>query len=166
MGVIGNLGNFKFDKETDSSEDVQKIAQSINGLSVGLGLTLENKISSISEDSFFRYFVRTGVRMTTFDKIGVDMESKNLAQSETNTGVELEIGNFKNEGTITIATGVTMYLFDENVYNKIFEEKKSSLFTLDTTIILPISKDLGFYINGTFTKRASAAYILGIIFRS
>tara|TARA_R110002096_G_scaffold386653_1_gene580748 strand:+ start:7557 stop:8546 length:990 start_codon:yes stop_codon:yes gene_type:complete len=166
LGVIGNLGNFKFDKETDSSEDVQKIAQSINGLSVGLGLTLENKISSISEDSFFRYFVRTGVRMTTFDKIGVDMESVNLAQSETNTGVELEIGNFKNEGTITIATGVTMYLFDENVYNKIFEEKKSSLFTLDTTIILPISKDLGFYINGTFTKRASAAYILGIIFRS
>ena len=76
------------------------------------------------------------------------------------------MGNFNNGGSISIATGVTMYLFDESVYNRIFEEEKNSLFTLDTTIILPISEDLGFFINGTFTKRASAVYILGIIFKS
>lgn len=166
FAVIGNLGNFKFDKDTDSSEDVQKIAQSINGLSVGLGYTRQFILGKSNDSIYFRPFVRTGVRMTTFDEIGENMESVNLAQSATNAGLELEIGRFKKGGAISISTGLTMYLFDENVYNKIFEEKKSSLFTLDTTIILPISKDLGFFINGTFTKRASAAYILGIIFRS
>ncbi|MFC0604967.1 hypothetical protein [Winogradskyella pulchriflava] len=165
FGIIGNIGNFKFDKETDSSDDVQKVAQSINGLSVGFGYTLENKLDS-PKDTYVRFFTRTGVRMTTFDGVGEDEESINLAQSETNAGVEFELGNFKNGGSVSIATGVTMYLFDESVYNRIFEEEKGSLFTIDATMILPISKDLGFFINGTFTKRASAAYILGIIFRS
>lgn len=160
FGVIGNIGNFKFDKSTDSSEDIKKLVQSINGLSVGLGYTREWSV----QNSYFRWFSRTGVRLTTFDEVGVDKETLNLAQSVTNTGIEYELTRFKNKGSLTISVGTSLLMFDKRVYNKIFDESKSSLVTFDLTAILPISEKMGVFVNGTFAKKTSAAYILGIIF--
>lgn len=166
FGVLGNIGNFKFEKKDDSKEDIKKLTQSINGISVGLGYTHESDELPIFQENgslLFRQFVQTGVRITSFDKIGVDEETATLAQSATTAGLEMEITGFKNKGALTISTGVSLYLFDKNIYQKIFEEEKSNLVTLDFTVILPISEKVGFFTNGTFAKDASAAFIMGII---
>ncbi len=169
FAIIGNIGNFKFDKEASNSEDLKKIAQSINGLSVGLGYTYDlNSVLSLNEstNSAFRAFTQTGVRLTSFDDIGEDEETVNLAQSATTLGIEWQLENFTKKGALSVSAGTSMFLFDQNIYNSIFEEERSSLFTIDFTIILPISDQIGFFTNGTFSKDTSAAYILGVIFKS
>lgn len=172
FAIVGNIGNFKFDREGANSEDLKKIAQSINGLSVGLGYTYDLYYNDFDEErdddnySVFRAFGLSGVRLTSFDNIGESQETVNLAQSATSVGLEWQLGGFKKKGTLSLSTGISMFLFDESIYNSIFEEEKSSLFTVDFTIILPISNQIGFFTNGTFSKDTSAAYIMGIIFKS
>lgn len=168
VAIVGNFGNFKFDKDTNDSENVQKVAQSLNGLSVGLGYTHESKNPlevTNKSNLIFRQFIQTGVRLTSFKNVGDNDETVDLAQSVTTTGLELELNGFKNDGAVTLSTGISMYLFDPNVYQKIFDNDKKGLLTLDFTVILPISKNMGFFINGTFAKQTSANYILGIIFQ-
>lgn len=172
FGVIGNIGNFKFNKDTSDTKDIQKVGQSINGLSVGLGYTHETYIKGTSEyksnqypTSYFRQFIQSGVRLTTFTNVGKDSLTINLAQSVTTCGLEFEQTGFKNGGSITASMAVSLYLFDKNISQQLFNEKRNNLLTMDFTVILPISKQMGFFVNGTFTKNTSAAYILGIIFR-
>lgn len=172
FGVIGNIGNFKFNKDSSDTKNIQKVSQSINGLTVGLGYTHETFIKGKSKynsnqypTSYFRQFFHSGVRLTTFTKVGKDSSTVNLAQSVTTIGFEFEQSGFKNGGSITASVGGSLYLFDKNIYKKIFDEEKNKLLTLDFTIILPISKQMGFFVNGTFAKKTSASYILGIIFR-
>ncbi len=165
FGVIGNLGNFKFDTQ-ESGDDIKKLSQSINGVSIGLGYTRDSKrhlIFSDKADVVFRQFMRTGVRITSFENIGEDDETETLAQSATTAGLEFELSGFKNKGALTVSTGVSLYLFDKNIYNKIFEEEKNNLLALDVTIILPISEKVGFFTNGTFARGSSGAFIMGII---
>lgn len=169
FGVIGNIGNFKFDKkEENNNDDIKKLAQSINGVSVGLGYTHESEDTPIFYDNgklIFRQFIQTGLRITSFDEIGEDKETETLAQSATTAGLEMEITGFKNKGALTLSTGVSLYLFDSNIYQKIFENDKGSLVTLDCSIILPIAEKVGFFMNGTFSKDSSAAFIMGIILK-
>ena len=167
FGVIGNIGNFKFDKKEDNN-DIKKLAQSINGVSVGLGYTHESEDTPIFYDNgklIFRQFIHTGLRITSFDEIGEDKETETLAQSASTAGLEMEITGFKNKGALTLSTGVSLYLFDSTIYQKIFEKDKGSLVTLDCTIILPIAEKVGFFMNGTFSKDSSAAFIMGIILK-
>ena len=172
FGIIGNFGNFKFNKDTSDTKNIQKVAQSINGLSIGVGYTHETSLKGKNEykskqypKSYFREFIQSGVRLTTFTKVGKDSSTANLGQSMTTGGVEFEQTGFKNGGSITASMGVSLYLFDKDIYKKIFDEEKSRLVTLDFTIILPISKNMGFFVNGTFAKKTSAAYILGVILK-
>ncbi|WP_149277649.1 carboxypeptidase-like regulatory domain-containing protein [Pareuzebyella sediminis] len=171
FGVLGNIGNYKFSKDTDSSEDVQKIAQSLNGISIGLGYTHDNgSILDIDNtnpefDLKFRQFLQSGIRMTSFTDIGEENETVNLAQSVTTVGVELELFGFKRGGALSLSSGASLYLFDKDKYNQIFDEERKSIISIDFTLILPISKSIGFFTNGTFAKGASASYILGIVFR-
>lgn len=169
IAIIGNFGNFKFDQETNDSENIQKVAQSLNGLSVGVGYTHELEkpyaVTPVSNLQF-RQFVQTGVRLTSFKNVGIEEETVDLAQSVTTGGLEIELDGFKNDGSISFSTGVSLYLFDPSVFQKVFENDKKSLITLDFTMILPIAGNMGFFINGTFAKKTSANYILGVIFKS
>jgi len=172
FGVIGNIGNFKFNKDTADSKNIQKLAQSINGLFVGLGYTHETAIVGASKNSldqypisYFREFITSGARLTTYTNVGQEKLTLNFPQFVTTAGLEFEQTGFKNGGSITASMGVSLYLFDKMIYKDIFEEEKGKLITLDFTVILPIAKNMGFFINGTFAKKTPASYILGIIFK-
>lgn len=168
FGVIGNIGNFKFKESGDNADDLKKIAQSINGISVGLGFTHQFDELQDNENlvqSAWRWFARTGARYTSFEDVGEENETVNLAQFVTNFGLEWELYGFKNGGALSLSTGVSLFLFDDNLYNKVFEEEKSSLTTLDINLTLPLSKTIGLYTNGTFAPNTSAAFLMGIIIR-
>ena len=163
FGVVGNIGNFKFNQDTTDSKNIQKLTQSINGLSIGLGYTHDKQNSSTV--SAFRKFFQTGMRLTTFKNVGEDSATINFPQLATTAGIEFEKAGFTNGGSITASAGVSLFLFDKKLYKEIFNEKKSKLITFDCSVILPINKNMGFFANGTFSKKASAIYILGIIFK-
>lgn len=173
FGVVGNIGNFKFNQEEDDNNNIQKIAQSANGLNVGVAYTREymkkgSKVfSSIKEApiSYFRKSVSTGMKFTSFKNVGKDSTSVNFPEFATTIGFEFEQTGFKNGGSLTFSVGSTLFLFDKNVYSQIFNESRNSLLNFEFTVILPISKKLGFYVNGTFAQKISAIYTFGVIIK-
>lgn len=168
FGVIGNLGNFQFTQSEDNKDDIQKLAQSVNGISLGLGYTHEsNKIPLTNHYNnphlYFRQFARMGVRYNSFKDVGEANETVNFAQFVVNGGVELELYGFKNGGALSLSSGVSLYLFDNSLYEQLFEEEKSSLLTVDVTLTLPLSKSLGLFTNGTFARNSSPIFVLGLV---
>lgn len=171
FGIVGNIGNFKFTKDSTDTSNVQKLAQSINGLLIGLGYTNERII--LGEETadkkrpvtYFRKFILSGARLTTFKNVGIDSLTVNFTQSVTTAGLEFEQAGFANGGSLTASVGLSLMLFDKKQYKMIFDEEKGSLVILDATIILPLSKNIGFFVNGTFAKKTSGAYIVGVVFK-
>jgi len=174
FGVVGNIGNFKFNQEEDDNNNIQKIAQSANGLNVGLAYTRENMkkgkkvFTTIKEApiSYFRNSVSTGMKFTSFKNVGKDSASVNFPEFATTIGFEYEQTGFKNGGSLTFSIGSTFFLFDKNLYIEIFHENRSSLLNFEFNIILPLSKTLGFYVNGTFAQKTSSIYTFGVILKN
>ncbi len=168
FGIVGNIGNFKFKESGDNADDLKKIAQSINGISVGLGFTHQFDELQDNENlvqSAWRWFARTGARYTSFEEVGEEKQTVNFAQFVSNIGLEWELYGFKNGGALSLSAGVSLYLFDDNLYNRVFEEEKSSLTTFEVNLTLPFSKTIGLYTNGTFAPDTAAAFLMGIIIR-
>ncbi len=168
FGVVGNLGNFQFSESEDNSKDIQKLAQSVNGISLGLGYTHESNRIPLTYDYddpylYFRQFARIGVRYNSFKDVGEENETVNFAQFVINSGLELELYGFKNGGALSFSSGLSLYIFDNSLYKQLFEEEKSSILTFDATVTLPLSKSLGLFVNGTFARNTSAAFILGLV---
>jgi hypothetical protein len=120
FGVVGNIGNFKFNNDTTDSKNIQKLSQSINGLSVGLGYTRQTIINgnTVKENedkvvSYFRKFIVSGYRLNTFKNVGKDSSTINFNQSFTTAGLEFEQKGFSNRGSLTASIGFTMLLFDK-----------------------------------------------------
>lgn len=173
FGVVGNIGNFKFNQEEDDNNNIQKIAQSANGLNVGVAYTREGmkkgnrefKTIKQAPISYFRGSVSTGMKFTSFKNVGKDSTSINFPEFATTIGFEFEQTGFKNGGSLTFSLGSTLFLFDKNIYNQIFNDSRNSLLNFEFNVILPISKKLGFYVNGTFAQKISAIYTFGVIIK-
>lgn len=165
FGVVGNIGNFKFNRDPTEDKNIQKLTQSINGLNIGLSFVHEWKFHDYSEASFFRYFLNSGARYTTYSNIGIDSETVNFTQWETTGGIEFEQKGFINGGNLTFSMGLSLLVFDKNQYQKIFNESKSKLIIVDQTLIIPISTNIGFFENGTYSMNVPASYLVGIILK-
>jgi hypothetical protein len=172
IGIIGNIGNFRFTKDTTDSNNIKKLAQSVNGLLVGFGYTAETflLVYKNSEQQYIktkgRFFASTGGRFTTYKNVGIEKQTQNFAQSVSSMGFEAEQDGFKNGGAMSLSFSTTFLAFDKNQYQLIFNEEKSNLLVFDTTVILPISKQLGFFANGTFAQKESAIFSFGMILKS
>lgn len=172
FGIVGNIGNFKFNKDTTDSKNIQKLSQSINGLSVGIGYTNQTSIRGGNAGnnkepviSYFRKFIISGYRLNTFKNVGIDSSTINFNQSFTTAGLEYEQTGFRNGGSLTASIGLTMLLFDKQQNKTIFNIDKGSRLIVDMTVILPLSKTMGFFINGTFAQKTEGIFIAGIVFK-
>lgn len=161
FGVVGNIGNFKFQNDSAENKKIQKLTQSINGLLFGLGYTYET--NSSDKKQAFRKFANVGARLSSYTNVGKDSQTVNLPQFASTIGFEYELQGFTNAGALTLSAGASLFLFSKTKYEKIFNKDRGNILTLDVSAILPLSKNLGFFVNGTYSKIASPVYIIGIV---
>lgn len=166
FSVVGNIGDFKFTKDTTEVAKIEKLAQSINGISIGLGYEYNTTGffgNDIGLEKFYsKLFLTSLARFTTYKNIGIDNQSVNFAQNVNTIGTEFALDGFKKGGHLTLTLCSSLMLFDPNKYELIFEEKKDYLVTYEATLIVPIQENLGFFVNGTFSAKSSAVFSFGI----
>lgn len=165
ISVIGNLGNYKFNTEEEDISEVQKLAQSVNGISIGLGYTFSDKLLDHLDHLNYNLFATARGRFTTFKNIGTAKESINFTQFVATLGGEIALANFEKEGELTLTISGSAYLFDKNQYNLIFGSVKDNICTADITLIVPLSGQIGFFASGTYAHEMSALYSFGIIIK-
>ncbi|WP_428229164.1 carboxypeptidase-like regulatory domain-containing protein [Flavobacterium sp.] len=166
FSVIGNIGDFKFTKDTAEVAKIGKLAQSLNGISIGLGYEYNRNGffgCDIGLEKFYsKVFVSSLARFTTYKNIGTDNHTENFVQNVNTVGTEFALDGFKEGGQLTLTLCSSLMLFDPNKYELIFEEKKDYLVTYEATLIIPIQKKIGFFLSGTFSDKSSALFSFGI----
>jgi len=166
FSVVGNIGDFKFTKDSTEVAKIQKLAQSINGVSIGLGYQYKR-------NGFFGYelglekfystlFITSLARFTTYKNIGIENQSVNFVQNVNTVGAEFALDGFKKKGQLTLTLCSSLLLFDPSKYELIFEHKKDYLVTYEATLIIPLQDNIGFFVNGTFSAESSALFSFGI----
>lgn len=92
FSVIGNIGDFKFTKDTAEVTKIGKLAQSLNGQSIGLGYEYNRNGffgCDIGLEKFYsKVFVSSLARFTTYKNIGTDNHTENFVQ---NVNTELNL---------------------------------------------------------------------------
>jgi hypothetical protein len=166
FSVIGNIGDFKFTKDTAEVAKIGKLAQSLNGISIGLGYEYNRTGffgSDIGLEKFnSKVFVSSLARFTTYKNIGDDNHSENFVQNVNTIGTEFALAGFKEGGQLTLTLCSSLILFDPNKYELIFDERKDYLVTYEATLIIPIQKKIGFFLSGTFSDKSSALFSFGV----
>jgi hypothetical protein len=169
FSVIGNIANFINSNTPQDSiqEKLSSLALSTEGVGVGLGLLWEFKIETPDAgDIFFRPYLTSGYRLNTYTKVGPDTVTVNLSQFRNTVGIEFEGLEWKNGGAMNLSFEGAYSLFDPDRYATIFSQRKKSLATLEASLILPISKSVGFFVDGTYAKHLSAVYLIGAIIKT
>ena len=178
LSLVGSVGSFSF-KEKDIAkldDQVKKLAQSINGLSLGFGFTNESEPKQYwgSEEEntenevknmVHRGFYITGLRFNNIEDVGVEDKTVNFWQWATTAGYEVEFKRFFNRSPLTISASTNLFVFNQNRYIEVFNEERNSLISFEGTIIIPFSPKVGFLANGAFEIKNSPVYTLGVIFR-
>jgi hypothetical protein len=163
-GIVGNFANFiSAQNKEKTNKDLLKVAQSSQGLSIGIAGTWE--VLPSTKDFNFRFYLTTGYRLNAFQKVGEDSISVGLSQFRNSLGIEFEGLKFKNGGKLHFSFEGSLAAFSQNKYELVFGEKKSSLSSLEITAILPIAQNIGFLANGTYCKNFASVYQFGIIFK-
>ena len=165
-GIVGNFSNFISAQNKEKTEkDLLKVAQSAQGLSIGLAGTWE--VFPRSDDFNFRMYLSSGYRLNAFQKVekGADTVSVSLSQFRNTVGIEFEGFQFKQGGKLHFSAEASVSAFDGDKYELVFNEKKSSLTNAEITAILPIAGNIGFLACGTYSKNFKPVYQFGIIFK-
>ena len=165
IAMVGSLGSFSI-KESEIPRvpaKLKKLAQSINGISLGFGSVLD--LNPDNNDDDHRVFLNTGLRYNDFKDIGEDEETVNFFQWATSLGYEFEGLKFIKQQPCTFGVSLNNYIFDSDKYQQVFEEDKSMLFAAEANIIIGIWSATGILINGTYPFDSSPIYTAGIIFK-
>jgi hypothetical protein len=168
FGVVGNIGNFKFKQDTAENKNIQKLSQSINGLSVGMAYSHDfypYNDNSNQPQKMARFFTNIGYRLNTYTNVGLEKTTINFNQFYATAGLEYELEGFEKKGNLSLSTSITLLAFDKQQSKTIFNDDRSSRFVFDVTGILPMNEKMGFFANGTFTAKTEAVFIMGIIFK-
>ncbi|HEY4197364.1 MAG TPA: carboxypeptidase-like regulatory domain-containing protein [Mucilaginibacter sp.] len=166
FAIIGNIANFLNSKNPNdqTGNDLSKLAQDNNGLSVGLGGTHEFNFGRHNELTF-RMFLYSLYQLNSY-KVGADTTNTSLSQWKNTFGLEFEGFRFKQGGVIQMGVAANYGIFDSNAYQKIFGAKKSSITSLETSLILPLSNQFGFLFSGTYSRSFKPVFLLGIIVKT
>jgi hypothetical protein len=100
-----------------------------------------------------------------FKKVGKDSINVSLSQFRNIAGIEFEGFKFKNGGKFHLSFEGSLTAFNQKKYEILFNQKKSFLYGLEITAILPIALNIGFLANGTYGESFSPVYQFGIVFR-
>lgn len=168
LSLVGSVGSFSF-KEKDIvnfDDQVKKLAQSINGLSLGVGYTFRIGSSYISEKEIIhRLFGITGARYNNYEDVGEEDITVDFLQWATTIGYEIQWEGFLNRGPLTLSLGTNLFVFNQDRYVEVFNEERGSLISVEGTLIIPFSPKVGLLANGTFEIENSPVYTLGLIFK-
>jgi hypothetical protein len=104
-------------------------------------------------------------RLNSFKNIGPDSNTVSINQWRSSVGFEYEGLKFENGGPLSLSVEGSVSIFSKSRYKQIFDEEKNMLYVLESTIILPLSEKIGFFINGTYSKGLSPSYVTGIVLR-
>ena len=163
LAIIGNIGTFVSNAESqEKQEAISKLAQSTTGLGVGIGYIRD----FVGKDSPAKIKTRMeatmNYRLNSFkDPINAS-ESIGLNQFRQSVLFELELDKWKNEGVLTLSAEGSLSLFSKDDYNKIFSERKGNRVAFETTLIIPLSKNIGFMCNLIATPQFKPTYQFGI----
>lgn len=163
--IVGNIANFMNTVSTQVTKtDLSKLAQSNNGLSVGIGGTREFQFG-VDNELAFRVYGFTLYQLNSFQKTG-DTTHTSISQWKNTLGLELEGFTFKQGGAMTFGVSANYGIFDANAYKTVFGEKKAKIFSLESTVILPLSNQFGFLFSGTYSRSFQPIFMLGIIIKT
>lgn len=164
--IVGNLGNFNSSTDTkDLSTNLSKLSQANSGLNVGIAATWALNDTTQSKHAF-RAFGITSYQLNTFSNVGADSSTVSLNQWKTSAGLEFEQQDFNNGGALHAGLAAGIGVFDPTAYKKVFGTSKSNILSLDATIVLPLSTQFGFLLEGTYSQYATPTYLIGVIIRT
>ncbi|MBO9729571.1 MAG: carboxypeptidase-like regulatory domain-containing protein [Chitinophaga sp.] len=169
VAVVGNFGNFVTRLNADEGKKgITDLALTLTGLSIGMAGTYtpwHKEKDDGGEKWAIRFYYLPAYRLNTYKNVGADSATVNISQFRNSVGAEFEGLELVKGGKINISAEASLALMDKNRYNLVFKEKKGSLVSLDVTVILPISSQIGFFADATFIQGNKPNYITGIILR-
>ncbi|MBN8666334.1 MAG: hypothetical protein J0M30_02445 [Chitinophagales bacterium] len=167
FGVIGNVSDFISNSSKEEKEtSLQKLTLSVSGLSVGIYgqhfITRKDEKDAKVRTSSSVYYT-ANYRLNTYQNIGVDSITVNLSQFKSSFGYQFEGLNFTKKGSLNISVEGSFYAFDPGRYEKIFNNRKGTMFSLEIGAILPINEMIGFFVSTTMAPKVEGVFLCGLI---
>jgi hypothetical protein len=166
LNVIGNISKFTSSvSTTDSSKDLRQIAQSAQGLSVGLE-PLVSLYHSQSVD--VRSWVTANYKINSFQNVGPTEKSVGLSQGRFTVGAEFEGIEFVDGGkrlSLAVEGSATTFL-NKQGYTDVFGTKAKPLYALEWSFVLPLFGNFGLLVGQTIAKGVEPAFSAGMVIAS
>ncbi len=166
LPLVGNIA--KIGAVTDTTnldKNIRQIAQSAQGISIGLAPTYIFNPDN-SDGDFFRGWASASYKVNSFQGTGKDKANVTLNQLRISAGIEFEGWVFSgSKRPMHIGLEGFYSQFDADKYKEIFKESKSSIMSANLSIIFPINANMGFLILGTYSENTHPVYSGGLIFK-
>lgn len=161
LNIIGNIGNFISSTDSLNRSSLTTIAQSEQGLIVGIEplFTLKDKI-----EFTWRAWITLNYKFNDYKKtIDDKIDNIGLHQGRFTIGTEFDFIRFENNRRMHLALEGVYTIFDENKYENIFAENRKKLLSASISFILPLQGNLGLAIGETFSQGSKPTFSAGII---
>lgn len=166
LNVIGNIAKFSGNIDTTAfRKDIREIVQSSQGLSIGLEPLYIIKEDFVN-DLHIRSWVTLNYKVNQFKGVGLESTSKNvtLSQFRLTTGAEIEAIEFQDGGRlIHFGFEGAISTFSSDKYFQVFNEDRSTLFSFEWNVTVPVFGSLGFTAGQTISSGIKPVFFAGII---
>jgi hypothetical protein len=158
IGLLRTLTG-EFDDEGEAVEaSLQEIAFSSQGLFLGINPYLELSKSTSNSIGLTIHGLVAG-KINAF-RDSTENTVEYLPQVRLALGLDVTLGQ---DYPATVSITPTITRFKEETYLKLFDQRKSSMFNVECSVILPIKAGLGASIDMAFGNEASSGFKFGII---
>jgi len=164
LNIIGNIGNFINSGDTINTSGLTAIAQSTQGISVGIEplVTLKN-----TKDGNFtwRAWTTFNYKFNSYKKnvSDEDIENVPLHQGRFTIGTEIDFIKFEGKRRMHMGIEGAYTVFNASDYETIFLENKSNLLSASISFIMPLTGRFGLSISETFTEGKKPIFTAGFI---
>ncbi|SNR98837.1 hypothetical protein SAMN06269173_11531 [Hymenobacter mucosus] len=162
--VMANLSRLKNQADADEATKLKEIQQSNQGINIGVfPHKIFNKDGS-ADMVFWSVYAPITYKLNSFKQTGT-AESVYLNQFRLGAGFEIcFLPGQSAKLPTTFSLEPNIGFFNENDYNKIFGKEKSSLLSLEATLIIPAGVGKGFMFSYSNSTENSSQFTAGLIF--
>jgi hypothetical protein len=167
LNVIGNISKFSSATNTEKiSSDILEISQSTQGLSAGLE-PIYLIVNNPQDKIYFNAYGNLLYKLNNFQKVNNSDKDIALSQGRFTLGLEFDGIEFSDGGGL-LHFGIegSLTSFSKDKYNQIFNQQKSSLYTLEMTFIMPLFGKLGLMLNHTITQGIKPVSAVGMVIKN
>lgn len=157
LGMMRSVSSDFETKKEEISANLQDIANSSQGINIGLNPYYK----IIEKENGFTITLHSLLsgKINSFTSDSIDV--KYLLQGRFSLGADLTIGE---EYPLTFSFSPVYSIFDSKIFNELFDEGKSELFSFETSIIIPIGSGVGGVVDLNFGKDIDFAWGFGVVF--